>query len=525
MLKMIDFQIQKPAHEFVGHDHENLAYTLLIETNTGDNYIYYLECWLAGKVVRSEAAVLVDSVLHIDLTEEILHAQGVARAQIVGLYGEQVRKSNIFYLRIGASVNAAQCLPPVDADTFREQEIRMMQYLSEAEAAEAAASSAAQTATSAVIHGPFISLDGYWQVWDFTQECYVDTGVYAKGLAPIRGVDYWTAADKAYIVDEAAALTAKPYTSLRRLGDYIYEVTFAKLPEANSVTDGFVPSGCSSYVKDGKLYRNLDWNYDHGTSFHIICPGFEAMSFDARLTDTALSDDIIGQLPYRLVDGRNQYDIMVSTHVLYNDWDIVGNGDVPLTKLPYIVLSQVKSMATIEEDLGDILENLYVPEAMATMEYLIQVLVTDGVTTYCLMPDITADGKYIAVDITANPKLANFLWVEDATVVRAQLQRRPTGVERWNMMPYPLEELRFTAAYESSDRLSEFIGIDDTGKDSTDAELLMQRISTAPVTAYCGRPCTALCTGRRAWSVCGCRRIGARTTSLQLAGSAVANLS
>ena len=74
-------------------------------------------------------------------------------------------------------------------------------------------------------------------------------------------------------------------------------------------------------------------------------------------------------------------------------------------------------------------------------------------------------------DITSNPKLTNFLWVADATVARADLQNRPTGVERWNGMTTDLAELRFTKAYEAPDRLSEFIGINETTKLSTDEEL------------------------------------------------------
>lgn len=259
----------------------------------------------------------------------------------------------------------------------------------------------------------------------------------------------------------------KPYLSLERVARYLYNVSFADAPDTDA--EDFAPAMCSSYVQGGKLYRNLDWNYDNTATFHIRLPGIEGLAFAAGLTDTELNDELIAQLPYRMVDGVNEHGIMVSTHVLYNDWQWHGGGNTPLTRLPYLALSKVHSMATLETDLADVLGDLKSTAALDELEYLIQVLVTDGTTSYVLRP--TTGGIYEAVDISDNAKLSNFLWVEDATVDRADLQLRPTGVERWNMMPCPLEELRFTKAYETPDRLSEFIGINGTDKDSTDEEL------------------------------------------------------
>lgn len=265
-----------------------------------------------------------------------------------------------------------------------------------------------------------------------------------------------------------------PYLSIERASRYLYNVTFKELVDDDGTDAEFVPAGCSSFVRNGKLYRNLDWNYDNTASFHITCQEFEGISFINGLTDTQLNDNLISQLPYRVTDGVNEYGIIVSTHVLYNDWEAFGNGSIPLTKLPYLVLSRVKSMTTFINDISDVLNNLYVPAAMAAMEYLIQVLVTDGSTTYVLRPVESSQLAYEAVDISDNPKLTNFRWVNSVVVSRADLQRRPTGVERWNMITSQtnLSDLRFTAAYETATRLSEFIGINRTTKDSTDADLI-----------------------------------------------------
>lgn len=195
------------------------------------------------------------------------------------------------------------------------------------------------------------------------------------------------------------------------------------------------------------------------------------MAFADGLTDSELDDDLIAKLPYRLVDGRNDSGIMVTTHVLFNDWDWHGSGDTPLYKVPYIILSQIESMDSIESDLSSLLEDLKTSPTIDAADYLLQFMVTDGTTTYAILPPESSSGSYEIIDISANPKLANFRWVENATVNRAELQDRPTGVERWNLMPCDLKDLRFTKAYESPDRLSEFIGLRNTTKDSTDEEL------------------------------------------------------
>lgn len=257
--------------------------------------------------------------------------------------------------------------------------------------------------------------------------------------------------------------------SLVRKAAYHYDASFSEIPPDRNID--FVPGACSSYVLDGKLYRNLDWDYSEQASFHIICSGFEGMAFLDGLTENHLDSSLIGQLPYHICDGVNDEGIMCAAHILYNDWDWHGvEGGIPLTKLPYLILTNVKSMATIETDLAEVIPDLCDTPALDAAEYLMQFIVTDGTTTYAILPP-TNGQLYQIVDISENPKLTNFRWVEDEIVDREDLQERPTGVERWNMMPDDLEDLRFTLAYESPDRLSEFIGIDGTTSASTDEEL------------------------------------------------------
>lgn len=272
---------------------------------------------------------------------------------------------------------------------------------------------------------------------------------------------------------EQLGIGAHPYLSLERLRKYLYRVTFDALVEENG-EDAPVSGACSSFVANGKLYRNLDFKFDNAASFIVRTKDFEGMSFITGLNDGAMDDDLLAQLPYRIVDGRNNNGIMVAAHVLFNDWGWTGCGDksIPLTRLPFEILSRVKSMESIGTDLAEVLGNLAYVDAMG--DYLLQVLVTDGTTTYAITPPDNEGEEYELVDATSYPKMSNFRYVARAEVSRydMDIQERPTGVERFNAMPCALEDLRFTMAYETPDRLSEFIGLRGTTKASTDEDLM-----------------------------------------------------
>ena len=60
---------------------------------------------------------------------------------------------------------------------------------------------------------PKIGDDGCWYVYDKAQGKYMSTEQAAQGYTPIRGVDYWTEADKAEIKTELAADIADNLTT------------------------------------------------------------------------------------------------------------------------------------------------------------------------------------------------------------------------------------------------------------------------------------------------------------------------
>ena len=264
---------------------------------------------------------------------------------------------------------------------------------------------------------------------------------------------------------------------IKRLGEYLYEATFDFIPEYKVLNVNPIIGGCTSFVRDRKLYRNLDWNYDNTAEFHIICKNFEGIGFIQGMNDGEIDREKVAQLLYHLVDGRNKYGIMVSTHILFNDWSYDGNGErnISITTLPFHILNELHNIEDIENVLNPYLLNIKIPDQLKEMGYLIQYLVTNGTTTYAILPPESSDGFYSIVNITSNPKLTNFRWVNRANISRSDedIQLHPTGIERWNSVNNNtiLSDLRFTKAYEEPTRLSEFIGLRNTDKNSTDAEL------------------------------------------------------
>lgn len=263
------------------------------------------------------------------------------------------------------------------------------------------------------------------------------------------------------------------YTSLSKLNKYLYKVTFNRLDDYQQLNVAPL-TACSSFVKDGKLYRNLDWSYDETNEFFVIAPGFKGMSLIPGLTDSNLDPSLIEQLPFHINDGVNDFGIMVSSHILFDDFHQTYTGSHNITSIPYLILSTIHSIDDLHS-LQPVLDDIFVPQALLEQEFLMQFLVSDGETTMVITPD-TASSSFLIVDITSNPKIANFRWVDRPIVSRDEqdMQERPTGVERWNLIESgaTLEELKFTECYENPSRLSEFIGINGTDKHSSDEELL-----------------------------------------------------
>ena len=121
-------------------------------------------------------------VLWVDLTRDILAADGLYRCQLRGLKGDTVAHSNQFELLVSGSINAVEAFPSVEPSELAQMEARVTQ-------AKADAVAAADRAEAAAVHPPKLSEDQTWMVWDLESGAYQDTGVYSGGAAPNIGPD------------------------------------------------------------------------------------------------------------------------------------------------------------------------------------------------------------------------------------------------------------------------------------------------------------------------------------------------
>lgn len=269
----------------------------------------------------------------------------------------------------------------------------------------------------------------------------------------------------------------KSVLSVKRLGEYLYEATYDGIADYVEGVNNVI-GGCSTFVRGGKTYRSFDLNYNNVAEFIVKTKEFDGIALIQGMNDGELDKEKIAQLPYHLADGCNRHGIIVTEHILFNDFGFNGTGtkDNDLTKLPTIILQNVKLMAELTTNVvvNNFLANAKLPTALVDLGYALHFFITDNTTTYTLAPKDDGSG-YEFIDISSLPKQTNFKWINRVTLDRndSDLQSRAIGTTRWNLIESgaELKDLAFTKAYQTNERLDEFVGINGTTKDSTDAEL------------------------------------------------------
>ena len=127
------------------------------------------------------------------LTAKNLALSGPYVIQIRGTNGTQVRHSNLIRVYIPGSLSGDAVWPSLPT-AFSQTETRIREMGS---------------------HPPMPGAEGYWLLWDPDKKQYVQSEIVvpraqdgADGHTPVKGTDYWTAADKQEIV--SAVLAALP---------------------------------------------------------------------------------------------------------------------------------------------------------------------------------------------------------------------------------------------------------------------------------------------------------------------------
>ena len=165
----------------IGYESDHLHRRLEIAADLDVGWAVKLDMAL-GKVKNVVDLERTGDVLWVDLTRDILAADGLYRCQLRGLKGDTVAHSNQFELLVSGSINAVEAFPSVEPSELAQMEARVTQ-------AKADAVAAADRAEAAAVHPPKLSGDQTWMVWDLESGAYQDTGIYSGGAAPNIGPD------------------------------------------------------------------------------------------------------------------------------------------------------------------------------------------------------------------------------------------------------------------------------------------------------------------------------------------------
>ena len=182
MIRLDNWRVRMEVRDReLGYESDHLHRRLEIAADLDAGWAVKLDMAL-GKAKNVVDLERTGDVLWVDLTRDILAADGLYRCQLRGLKGDTVAHSNQFELLVSGSINAAEAFPSVEPSELAQMEARVTQ-------AKAAAVAAADRAEAAAVHPPKLSGDQTWMVWDLESGAYQDTGVYSGGAAPNIGPD------------------------------------------------------------------------------------------------------------------------------------------------------------------------------------------------------------------------------------------------------------------------------------------------------------------------------------------------
>ncbi len=182
MITMKAWQVyaDNPHDLRIGYQGENLARRLEIAVEPAEDWQYKLDLCSAAGQANVLALAQQGGLLTADLERAHLAESGLCRAQVRGLNGTRERRSNIFYLEIGPSINALEQFEPLEPSEFAQMEQEITAHSAAAQAAAAQAEQAADRAAQAAVHAPTVQ-NGMWWVFDPASGAYIDTGVAAQG--------------------------------------------------------------------------------------------------------------------------------------------------------------------------------------------------------------------------------------------------------------------------------------------------------------------------------------------------------
>lgn len=148
-MTMKDWIVTVPYQEnVIGYERDHLFRRLEIQTDLGPEWAVKLDVRKDGKanVIDLERA---ENVLYVDLTREMLGADGLYAAQLRGLRGETVAHSNLFTLIVADAINGIDQFPPQIPSELAQLEKRLADITFDIEAVSGASAAAAKSAAEA----------------------------------------------------------------------------------------------------------------------------------------------------------------------------------------------------------------------------------------------------------------------------------------------------------------------------------------------------------------------------------------
>lgn len=158
ILQMLNWRVELSQSLYLGFKGDNNANNLTLTTDFTDEYDLKLDVELAEQKNIIQLTKTADKTYSVLLTRDMLGTDGLYKAQIRGTMGDIVKHSNIFYLRIGDSINAADSFPPELPSEFEQMERRL---------------------TAINNNPPKASDTGYWLLYN------PETGEYAQSDIPL----------------------------------------------------------------------------------------------------------------------------------------------------------------------------------------------------------------------------------------------------------------------------------------------------------------------------------------------------
>ena len=180
MLKMENWRVSAEVERdrFLGFTGEHLARRLEIRARV-PGYACKLDLEFEDGQKNILDLTAEGGVLCTDIRREYVACHGRVLAQVRGLKGDEVIKSNVFELVIVGSVDAVDSFEPLAPGEFEQMERTLTDLKTGTEAA-------ADRAAALTAKMP-LPLDGTWHIWDEAADAYRDSGEPSRGEAGAQG--------------------------------------------------------------------------------------------------------------------------------------------------------------------------------------------------------------------------------------------------------------------------------------------------------------------------------------------------